>query len=49
MKKRKLKNAMAKIKLIRMLFLVRKDKSMFNKAIKSLENDEFLKQVLQND
>jgi len=40
---------MAKIKLIRMLFQVRKDKSMYLNALKTLENDEFLSQVLIND
>jgi hypothetical protein len=40
---------MAKIKLIRILFKVRKDKSEYLNALKSLENDEFLSQVLVND
>lgn len=40
---------MAKIKLIRILSLVRKDKSMYLEALKTLEHDEYLNQVLQND
>jgi len=40
---------MAKIKLIRILFNIRKDKSEYLHALKSLENDEFLVQVLKND
>ena len=49
LKKQKLKNAMAKIKLIRILFNVRKDKSEYVNALETLENDNFIIQVLQND
>ena len=40
---------MAKIKLIRIFFMVRKDKSMYVEALKSLEHDENVNQVLHHD
>ena len=41
-KKNVLKKAMAKIKLVRVLQLVIKDKNEYRNAVESLRNDEYL-------